>query len=134
MEHQTFIDVYYDDIVNRLKSLSYTIVKEKDDIILKYTLDKIEQSIMSTTNLSAVPDELHFVVVERVCGEFLTVMKNTNQLADEDIETIVKSIREGDTTITFDENSSPQAKYDALMYKLSIYGEDEILSYRKMRW
>ena len=70
-----------DDIIKRLSSMNYE-VKEKDNFILQFIIDKVEQDIKNKTNQSEVPSGLHFVFVERVCGEFLNGMRSSNMLSD----------------------------------------------------
>ena len=58
-----------DEVIKRLDSLNYKVNEEKDSFVLKFIIDKVEQDIKNKTNQSEVPSGLHFVFVERVCGE-----------------------------------------------------------------
>ena len=122
-----------DDIIKRLSSMNYE-VKEKDNFILQFIIDKVEQDIKNKTNQSEVPSGLHFVFVERVCGEFLNGMRSSNMLSDEQIEATVTAIKEGDTQVSFDKDSSPQAVFGAYLKYLMNYGSDDFAKYRKFVW
>lgn len=55
-------------------------------------------------------------------------------LSDEQFDGVVASIKEGDTSISFDVNSSPQAKFDAYVNQLSNSGNDDFAKFRKFVW
>lgn len=130
---QEVFDVFKEEIVKRLASLNYE-VKDADEFVLKYVIDKVEQSIKNKTNLSEVPEGLHFVFVERVCGEFLKGMYDSNSLTDKQIEATVTSIKEGDTQVSFDKDSSPQAIFGAYITYLANCGDDDFAKFRKFVW
>lgn len=122
------------DVIMRLERLGYKFNNEKDNPILKYITDKVEQEIMNRINQSEVPDELRFVLIERVCGEFLYSQRGSNMLTDNQIDAIISSISEGDTSVSYDVSSSPEAKFDLLITHLKSYGNDEILRFRRLVW
>lgn len=130
---QDAFDVFRKEVIERLDSLNYKI-QDKDEMILKYIIDKVEQDIKNKTNQSEVPEGLHFVFIERVCGEFLNGMRSSSVLTDEQIEATVTAIREGDTQVSFDKDSSPQAIFDAYIRFLVNYGNDDFAKYRKFVW
>lgn len=122
------------DITERLESLNYKVDNEKDEFILKFLTDKVEQEIINRTNQSEVSDELRFVLIERVCGEFLYSLRGSNMLTNNQIDAIISSVKEGDTSVSFDVSSSPEAKFDILVSYLRNYGYSEILRYRRIVW
>lgn len=124
---------FKDEVIKRLASMSYE-VKDKDSFILDFIIDKVEQDIKNRTNLDEVPDGLHYVWVERVCGEFLKGLYASNLLTDTQIKSVVASIKVGDTNTSFDVNSSPQARFSAYISYLSSIGEDDFAKYRKFVW
>lgn len=121
------------EVIERLASLNYKVLG-KDEFILKFIIDKTEQDIKNKTNQSEVPSGLHFVFIERVCGEFLKGLRSSNMLTDEEIDSVVASIKEGDTQVSFDVKSSPQAIFDTYVNYLISYGNDEFAKYRKFVW
>lgn len=122
-----------DEIIKRLSTLNYK-VSENDEFLLKFIIDKVEQDIKNKINRDEVPSELHFVFIDRVCGEFLKVVRSSGVLSDEQFDGVVASIKEGDTSISFDVNSSPQAKFDAYVNQLSNSGNDDFAKFRKFVW
>lgn len=130
---QEVFDVLKKEVVERLSSLNYE-VRETDELILKYIIDKVEQDIKNKTNQSEVPEGLHFVFVERICGEFLKGMYDSNSLTDKQIEATVTSIKEGDTQVSFDKDSSPQAIFGAYIKYLADCGVNDFAKFRKFVW
>lgn len=131
--YMNYVDLK-DEIVKRLKSLGYEVVQDKDDFLLEYIFKKVEQDIKNKTNQSEVPDGLHYVLIERICGEFLNGLYSTNLLSETQIDSVVASIKEGDTQVSFDVNSSPQAIFKAYISRMTNYGNDDFAKYRKFVW
>ena len=121
------------ELVERLKSLGYE-VSEKDEFILKFITNKTERYMIDITNRDPLPDELHYVLIDRVCGEFLFSIRGSNMLTEEQIEAVVTQIKEGDTTVAFDVNTSPQAKFDGFMRVLMNTGDNQFSKYRRLTW
>ena len=122
------------EIVKRLESLGYTVVQDKDDFILEYIFKKVEQDIKNKTNQSEVPEGLHYVLIERICGEFLNGLKASSLLTEDEIDSVVASIKEGDTQVSFDVKSSPEAIFKAYISYMMTYGNDDFAKYRKFVW
>ncbi len=119
-----------DEIKIRLASLGYEATAE-DDGLIQHLILKVEEEIKNATNLSEVPEGLHYEWVEAVCGEFLQLALITGKL--ENIEQVVKSIKEGDTTITLGETMTPQSQLSACLrsFKLS---KSALAKYRVFVW
>ena len=122
-----------EEVIQRLKSLNYTVV-QTDEFALQFIIDKVEQDIKNKTTQDEVPSELHFVFIDRVCGEFLRSMMAYKLMSDEQIDSVVASIKEGDTNISFDVNSSPQAKFDAYTKYLANSGSNDFAKFRRFVW
>ncbi|MCI9092724.1 MAG: hypothetical protein HFF36_02900 [Coprobacillus sp.] len=127
-------DVISGNVVKRLESLKYEVDNEKDEFLINYITKMVEQDIKNKINKDEVPEGLHYVWVERVCGEFLKGMRGSNMLTDEQIEATVTSIKEGDTQVSFDKDSSPQAIFNVLVSRLINYGNDDFAKYRRFVW
>jgi hypothetical protein len=121
-----------EDVKQRLQSLGYTAVIT-DDWILGFCKDKVEAHIRNSCNVAEVPEGLRHIAVDMVCGEFLFGKKQSGQSIGIDFEAVVKSIAEGDTTVTFDASVSPEAKYDALISYL-MHSEVDFAAYRRIKW
>lgn len=116
--------------VKRLGELGYAVSQGELETLV-FCKNKVENYIKNYCNLAAVPDGLLEIFVERVCGEFLLTKRRSGNLNSENFEDSgVKSITEGDVSVTFsDENYT-----DKLIEKLLNSGGGELLCYRKIRW
>ena len=118
-----------DDVKNRLLSLGYT-VTDSDIWVLNFCIDKITNHIKNNCNVSGIPDGLYERAVDLVCGEFLYGKLSQGQL---DIEQAVKSIKEGDTEVTFPDGATDSERYVALVDNLRNTQMD-FTTYRRLKW
>lgn len=121
-----------DDVKQRLESFGY-VTTPADDWPLSFCIDKVQTHIKNSCNVSEVPEGLRSVAVDMACGEFLFGKKQSGQGVGIDFEAVVKSITEGDTTVTFDAPSGAESKYDALIGYL-MHREVDFASYRCIKW
>ena len=119
-----------DEIKTRLASLGYEAIDD-DDGIIQYLILKVEEEIKNATNLSEVPEGLKYEMLEAVCGEFLQMALITGKL--ENIEQVVKSIKEGDTTITLGETMTPQSQLSACLRSFKL-NKSALAKYRVFSW
>lgn len=104
-----------------------------DDPLLDFSIRLVEDTIKNKINQDAVPDGLQTVEVYRIVGQYLMMKKSSGQLEDSGfvIEQAEKSIQEGDTSVSFGEETMT-AEY--LINYLAGYGEDQLNRYRKLVW
>ncbi len=121
-----------EDVKARLASFGYT-VTAADDWMLGFCIDKVQAHIKNNCNVAEVPEGLRPVAIDMACGEFLFGRKQSGQSVGIDFEAVVKSIAEGDTTVTFDVSGSVEAKYDALI-KYLLHSEVDFAAYRRIKW
>jgi hypothetical protein len=121
-----------DDVINRLKSLGYTVTDE-DGFGLMFVIDKVTNTVKNECNISEIPDGLYHIAIDMVCGEFLLVKKKSGQLADFDVENAVKQIKEGDTSITYAVADSMNA-FDALIEWLINKDRMQFATFRRFKW
>ena len=103
---------------------------------LAFSVKSAVNHVLNEINHTKVPDGLFEVVVDMACGEFMNTKFLTGQLEVNslDLNGIVQSVNEGDTSVTFDTNGSDEAKLKGLLAWL-IQGKGcDLLCYRKMRW
>ena len=114
----------------RLKGFGIELV-EADSPMLAYVIDMVERDIKNFCHINEVPEELYYTWSEAVCSDFLRSKLSTGSL--ENISSIVKSIAEGDTTVTFSESATPEAQLlaclDAMKLNLS-----NLVRFRKLVW
>lgn len=131
------------DVTERIESFGYT-VTENDSFTLGFIIKKVENSIISDCGIydpllgqKFIPEGLKQVAIDMVVGEFLLGKKSIGQLTGFDISAAIKTIQEGDTTVTFavgDGDSTPEKRLDILINYLMTYGRGKLASYRRIQW
>ena len=128
-------------IIKRLESLGYQYNEEKDKwVITEFLMPKVKNHILSSTNLSNIPNELQKIAVDQVCGEFLLAKKNTGELVIDSagVSKELSSITEGKFTLNYavDASSSQSGdeKLDMLIDYLINGHEEDLICYRKLKW
>lgn len=127
------------DVVNeRLQSFGYEI-QDGDEIILNFSIQKVENTIKNDCNVSSVPDGLVNIAVDMAVGEFLTAKKtfSPDSIAGLDLEFAVKQIQTGDTNTVFatgEGSLTAEQRLNNFLNYLLTYGRDQFSCYRKIRW
>lgn len=122
-----------DKIKERLLMLGYP-ATAADDAMLTYIWNTVQRSVLLSLNILEVPESIENIVIDKICGEFLANKRATGPITGFDVGTAIKSIAEGDTTVTYDANTSPEAQFDMLL-KWLISGRDSVLlRCRRIRW
>lgn len=125
-----------EDVTARLASFGYD-VTENDSWMLEFIIQKVGYSIKADCNIDSIPDGLHEIAVDMVVGEFLLNKKSKGQLEGFELDTAVKQIKEGDTSVTFaigEGDSTPEKRLDNLIQFLMTYGKGKFASYRCVKW
>lgn len=122
-------------VIDRLKTFGYE-ATDADEVSLAFVISKVKQSIINQCNTLDIPDELQYIVVDMVCGEFLQTKYSSGQLDLEnlDLGDALSSLSEGDISVSFDGSATDDALFGALVYGLINGGKDELLCYRSLRW
>lgn len=121
------------DILKRLESFGYK-PQKADSWILAFQIRKTYEDICSQCH--KFPPEFQSHGVDRVCGEFLLFLKQSGKLDLSlfSVDTAVKTVQAGDTSVTFDLANSAEAQLEALIVHLATSGKGELNCYRKMKW
>src|SRR5690554_5093964 len=125
-----------EEVKARLASFDYEVV-ESDEYMLTFLIQKVENHIKNITNRFQVPEGLFNVAVDMVVGEFLLNKKSIGSLEGFNLETAIKQIQEGDTSITYaigEGDLTPEKRLDLLIDYLINHGKNELLSYRCIKW
>jgi len=124
----------------RLQSFGYEL-REGDDALLAFAVQKAENTIKNDCNVAAVPEGLLNIAVDMAVGEFLQAKKvfAPEDLTGLDLEAAVKQIQAGDTTVMFattgsEGSSTPEQRLNILIDWLLTYGCSEFSCYRRVRW
>lgn len=127
-----------EEIILRLKSFGYEATDE-DQPTLTFVWEKVKRRIRNACNIQDIPDGLFFVAVDMAVGYFLQEKKavSGDSLAGFDLSAAVKSIKEGDTDVSFavgEGSSTPEQRFNSLIDYLIHYGEKDFVTYRQMVW
>lgn len=122
------------EIQERLSSLGY-IATDADNKSIEILLKKVEQNILHWCNIDKVPECLQYVVIERVCGEFLLEKASFNQLDETLVNSLVKSTKIGDTEINYQVGATTPIDILRSQCKNMVsYGQSELIAHRRMSW
>lgn len=127
-----------EQVKERLQSFGYDL-KENDEAILIFCIQKVENTIKNDCNVSSIPDGLVNIAVDMVVGEFLTTKKTfaPNDITGLDLDFAVKQIQTGDTNTVFatgEGSLTAEQRLNTFLNYLLTYGRDEFSCYRKIRW
>lgn len=111
-------------------------VESGNDIwMLKHIISTVEQYIKNYCNISKIPERLYYLVINMCAGEFLKRKKATGTLEGFNLEAAVKSISEGDTSVSFKDSSlSDEERLNALIESLTSGNRVELNKYRRFAW
>ena len=121
------------EVISKLSKLG---IDEIDNFILENSIEKIKLYIVNKSNQKQVPENLKYVWIERVIGEYLLFMLRVGKLeiVALDFGRIAKEISEGDTKVAYDNTKTTGDKFEVYTMYLQMYGEDEIKRYRRLVW
>ena len=125
-------------VKERLESFGYAL-KEGDEVLLNFSIQKVENTIKNDCHVSSIPDGLANIDIEIAIGEFLTTKKtfSPDEIAGLDLDFAVKQIQEGDTNTVFatgEGTLTPEQRLTAFLNYLLTHGRDEFSCYRSLRW
>lgn len=127
---------FIEAVLNRLASFGY-VIKEDDSWAICFAVQKVENHIKNSCNVTSIPDGLFHIAVDKVCGEYLFTKYHTGKL---DLSALdlsggaITSITEGDTSVSFADGASDEDRFNTLVNFLINQGEGELICFRKMKW
>lgn len=128
--------VTVDKVKARLKQLGYVPTSDDDETI-DFELNKTLDYVKNYCNITEIPDILEYRIIDRVCGYFLYYKKNSGSLDGFNYDVVIKSIKEGDTTLTYavgQGEDTPENRFDAFVKSLERGFDKWITPHRNLRW
>ena len=124
-----------ESVIQRLVSFGYT-PTEEDAWVIAFTVRGTVNHVLNEINHQKVPEGLHEVVVDMICGEVLNAKFRSGQLdmTNLDLDGMIQSVSEGDTTVSFSTDGSDESKLNNLLTWLIQGKGSDLLCYRRMRW
>lgn len=122
----------WNDILTKLGSFGYE-VKETDVQLLVLCANNVEQQIKLECNITKIVG-FDFGLIDRICGEFLSIKASTNTLdiSTLDLNGAISSLSMGDTSVSYDNATNDNAKFNTLIDALKNKGDLTCL--RKIRF
>lgn len=124
-----------EDVIIRLQSLGYDI-NEGDGVTLENAIRETVHYIKAYCNIKEIPKELYDTAVDMAAGRLLRDKLATGSGVcgniDFDDEGI-KSLTEGDVSVTFSDSSGKTSRYENLIARL-CNKNDVLICYRRVRW
>ena len=115
------------EIKERLLQLG---IDAPDDAFLVFLMGKTEERIKAATNLSEVPDALRYEMIDEVAAAYVTAQMAVGKV---DAERVVKSISEGDTSVTFEAGTDPVSMLKQYLSGMAI-PETMFARFRVFTW
>lgn len=125
-----------ENVIDRLKQLGYT-TTETDNEQIDFELEKTLNYVLNYCNITEIPEILNVRIIDRVCAYFLFYKKNSGSLEGFNYETVIKSIKEGDTTLTYavgQGEDTPENRFDSFVKSLERGFDKWIVPFRRLRW
>lgn len=128
--------VVRENVINRLGHLGYT-ATENDYDQIDFEIEKTLNYVMNYCNITKIPEILDPRIVDRVCSDFLYYKKNSGSLKGFNYDAVIKSIKEGDTTISYavgQGEDTPENRFDTFVKSLERGFDKWITPWRRLRW
>lgn len=125
-----------ENVIERLKQLGYDATEDDNDQV-EFELRKTLNYVMNYCNITVIPEILDPRIIDRVCSDFLYYKKNSGSLDGFNYDTVIKSIKEGDTTITYavgQGEDTPENRFDSFVKQLERGFDKWITPHRRLRW
>lgn len=125
-----------DKIVDRLAQLGY-VASAADYESIDFELSEAVNYTLNYCNITNVPEIVEPRLINRVCSSFLYYKKNSGSLEGFNYDAVIKSIKEGDTTLTYavgQGEDTPENRFDAFVKKLELGYDKWLTPHRRLRW
>lgn len=126
------------EVKERLAGFGYAVTSEDRGTLL-FVCEKVKNRICNFINASEIPDELFYEAVDMAAGFFLQELKTVNPeaLSGLDLDAAVKSVKEGDTEVSYavgEGSQTAEQRLDYLIGSLTGIRNSQLIRYRKLCW
>lgn len=125
-----------EQVIERLSMLGY-VASQDDYNHIDYEMTKILNYVKNYCNITDIPEILDPRITDRICSDFLFYKKNSGSLEGFNYDAVIKSIKEGDTTLTYavgQGEDTPENRFDAFVKSLERGFDKWITPHRRLRW
>lgn len=125
-----------DNVIDRLKQLGY-VATESDYEAIDFELNEVINYTLNYCNITEIPEIVEPRLINKVCSYFLYYKKNSGSLEGFNYDAVIKSIKEGDTTVNYavgQGEDTPENRFDAFVKKLELSYDKWITPHRRLRW
>lgn len=121
------------EVVSRLMSFGYDCI-DTDLPLIAFAIKKITDDVRNYTNVDGTPESLDCRLIDAVCGEILGMKLALGALPSlEGIPEKITSMTQGDVSISYSPNASPEEKLKSCINGLMIRPMD-LNKFRVMTW
>ena len=123
-------------VAERLKMFNVEL-KENNDLkfLIKNALSNINNITNQDYTLETIPTDIEYILIDKIVGEFLNFKKLNGELENLDFTSVIKSIKEGDTTETYsDKVKTAEELFDYMVADLLSAKDNELYRFRRIVW
>lgn len=117
----------------RLEGLGIAI-EDLEESLIELLISNAESYAKIEINQLEIPEELVSILVDMVSGEYIKLKRSMNALPGFDISGAVRSVSEGEVSVTFASGATDVERLDFLISSLIGAGVNQWSAFRKMRW
>ena len=125
-----------EQVISRLKMLGYEATID-DYNHIDFDLTKTTNYVKNYCNITEIPEILDYRIIDRICADFLYYKKNSGSLEGFNYDAVIKSIKEGDTTVQYavgQGEDTVENRFDAFVKQLERGFDKWITPHRRLRW
>lgn len=121
------------EVVSRLMAFGYDCV-DTDIPLIAFAIKKITDDVRNYTNVDGTPESLDCRLIDAVCGEILGMKLALGTLPSlENIPEKITSMSQGDVSVSYAPNASPEEKLMACIESMKIRPSD-LDKFRVLSW
>lgn len=110
-------------------------VTESNVAVIRSRIDRTIAYVKNFCNIDDIPTGLETMVSDMAAGESLCWLASFGLLpAGFDINSALKSVKLGDTDVTFADNADGSANFETMVSRLREGANSDLYRYRRMRW